>query len=67
MSDIKKEAYVEVDKNLRNKINRHKDHIEDYANAVLLDRREVISEENKNYEDINGREISNIYSAHYRH
>ena len=46
------DVYVEVDKNLRNKINRHKDHIEDYANAVLLDRREVISEENKNYEDI---------------
>ena len=46
------DVYVEVDKNLRNKINRHKDHIEDYANAVLLDRREVISEENKKYEDI---------------
>ena len=46
------EEYVKLDKALLNKINRHRDHIEDYINAELLDRKDYISDENKNYEDI---------------
>lgn len=46
------EEYVKLDKGLYNKIKRHREHIEDYINAELVGRREFISEENKNYEDI---------------
>lgn len=46
------EEYVKLDKGLYNKIKRHREHIEDYVNAELVCRREFISEENKNYEDI---------------
>ena len=46
------EEYVKLDKALLNKINRHREHIEDYINAELLDRKDYISDENKSYEDI---------------
>ena len=46
------EEYAKLDKALLNKINRHREHIEDYINAELLDRKEYISDENKSYEDI---------------
>lgn len=46
------EEYAKLDKALLNKINRHREHIEDYINAELLDRKDYISDENKSYEDI---------------
>lgn len=46
------EEYVKLDKALLNKINRHREHIEDYINAELLDRKDYISDENKSCEDI---------------
>ena len=44
------EEYVKLDKSLANKIRKHREYIEDYAEAELLGRREYITGENKNYE-----------------
>lgn len=46
------EEYVKLDKGLANKIRKHREYIEDYTEAELLGRREYISDDNKNYEDI---------------
>ncbi len=46
------ETYVKLDKALHNKIKRHKELIEEYANAELLGRKEYITDENQIYADI---------------
>lgn len=46
------EEYARLDKALFNKINRHRDHIEDYINAELLGRKDIVTDENKAYIDI---------------
>ena len=46
------DVYVEYDKALASKVRKHREYIEDYAEAELLGRREYITGENKNYEDI---------------
>ena len=46
------EEYAKLDKGLANKIRKHREYIEEYTESELLGRREYISDENKNYEDI---------------
>ena len=46
------EEYINYDKNLARKIDKHREHIEDYINLETLGKSEYISEENQEYVNI---------------
>ena len=46
------DEYVSLDKNLAKKIDKQREHIEEYKDATVLNRREYITEENQGYVDI---------------
>ena len=46
------DVYVNLDKSLFKKIDKHRNHIEEYKDAEVLDRREYITGENQGFVDI---------------